>query len=355
MATRCAMVDQGFEIGDCLVEVPAPDEPGRTTRPRQRACQATLRTEGNTLSRLIESAHLSRPEHYFSIYQSGCNHTCRKCHSWEFSQQCSGTWYTTDQIAGMARAYERHVTVWEPRDRATMFHGAALCHGCGSCALHDEPGPLCPGILHRDQIALSPQGLGPARNIVAFTGGDIACRADFYAQVTERIKACTWNTWVLLETNGWGLTPRNLDLLADAGLDAFWLDIKAYDPRVYQRLCGTGNGTVLNAPAEILARGFTLEVLTLFIPDWVETDQITAIARLIASLDPDIPFTILAFFPAYQMLDTPSPSMPQMIQAYNAVRAAGLRQVRLGNCGTFARTAEQWETLLGAVGRDGLG
>jgi pyruvate-formate lyase-activating enzyme len=111
----------------------------------------------------------------------------------------------------------------------------------------------------------------------------------------------------------------------------------------------------LNAPAEILARGFTLEVLTLFIPDWVETDQITAIARLIASLDPDIPFTILAFFPAYQMLDTPSPSMPQVIQAYNAVRAAGLRQVRLGNCGTFARTAEQWETLLGAVGRDGLG
>jgi pyruvate-formate lyase-activating enzyme len=197
--------------------------------------------------------------------------------------------------------------------------------------------------------------LGPARNIVAFTGGDIACRADCYAQAARRIKERTWNTWVLLETNGWGLTPRNLDLLADAGLDAFWLDIKAYDEAVYRRLCGTGNATVLRAPAEILARGFTLEVLVLYIPGWVETDQIAAIARLVAGLDPDVPFTILAFFPAYQMEDTPAPTLDQMIQAYTAVIETGLRQVRLGNCGVFARTTEQWHALLEATGEDALG
>ncbi len=344
---RCTMVDQGFEMGDCLMETP-------TTEGR-RACVATLRQEDGAFARLIKSAHLSRPEHYFSIYQSGCNHHCRKCHSWEFSKHHNGTWYSVDQIAEMARRYERHVTVWEPRHRATMFHGAALCRGCGSCVLHDEPGPLCPGILHPDQITLSPQGLGPARNIVAFTGGDIACRADFYAQATERIKESTWNTWVLLETNGWGLTPRNLDLLAGAGLDAFWLDIKAYDETVYRRLCGTGNAAVLRAPAEILARGFALEILTLFIPGWVETDQIAAIARLVAALDPELPFTILAFFPAYQMEDTPPPNLGQMIEAHEAVRNAGLSQVRLGNCGLFARTSEQWDTLLAAVGRNGIG
>jgi pyruvate-formate lyase-activating enzyme len=331
------MVDQGHEVGDCLVEMPV----GR----RQRA----------SFSRLVKSAHLSRPEHYLSIYQSGCNHSCRKCHSWEFSKQYSGTWYTTDRMAEMARAYERHVTVWEPRERATMFHGAALCRGCGSCLLHGKPGSLCPGLLHPDQIVLGPQGLGPARNIVAFTGGDIACRADFYAQVAERIKERTWNTWVLLETNGWGLTPANLDLLASAGLDAFWLDIKAYDQAVYRRLCGTDNETVLRAPAEILARGFTLEVLALFIPGWVERDQIAAIARLIADLDPEVPFTVLAFFPAYRMLDVPRPTLAQMVEAYEAVREAGLRHVRLGNCGVFARTAEQWSTLVERVGMEGIG
>ncbi|UCC65797.1 MAG: radical SAM protein [Anaerolineae bacterium] len=344
---RCAMVEQGYEVGDCLVEMPT----GR----RQRACQATLHEEGDTFSRLIKSAHLSRPEHYFSIYQSGCNHSCHKCHSWEFAQQYSGTWYTTDQIAGLAHAYEQHVTVWEPRERATMFHGAALCRGCGSCVLHGQPGPLCPGLLPLDQIVLSPQGLGPARNIVAFTGGDIACRADFYARVTERIKERTSNTWVLLETNGWGLTPANLDGLASAGLDAFWLDIKAYDPVVYRRLCGADNETVLRAPAGILARGFTLEVLTLFIPGWVEGDQISAIARLIADLDPDVPFTVLAFFPAHRMRDTPPPTLAQMVEAYEAVRKAGLRQVRLGNCGVFVRNAGGWEALRERVGLEGIG
>jgi len=344
---HCTMVDQVGEVGDCLVEMPN----GRSGR----ACRTTLREENGLFSRLIESVHLSRPEHYFSVYQSGCNHSCRKCHSWEFSQRYSGTWYTTDQIGDVARAYERHVTVWEPRERATMFHGAAMCRGCGSCVLHGEPGPRCPGMLHPDQIVLSPQGLGPARNIVAFTGGDIACRADYYAQVTERIKERTWNTWVLLETNGWGLTEANLDLLASAGLDSFWLDIKAYDEAVYRRLCGTSNETVLRAPAEILSRGFTLEVLTLFIPGWVETEQIAAIACLIADLDPETPFTILAFFPAYQMQGTPPPTLEQMIEACEAACETGLRQVRLGNCGVFARSAEQQETLVNRLGTERIG
>lgn len=341
------MVEQGYAIGDCLVEMPE----GRP----QLACQATLRERDGVYSRLIKSTHLSRPEHYFSIYQSGCNHSCRKCHSWEFSQHFDGTWYTTDEIAGLARAYERHVTVWEPRERATMFHGAAMCRSCGSCLIHGEPGPLCPGMLHPDQVVLGPQGWGPARNIVAFTGGDIACRVGYYAQAVERIKERTWNTWVLLETNGWGLTPTNLDMLASAGLDAFWLDIKAYDEAVYRRLCGTSNESVLQAPAEILSRGFTLEVLTLVIPGWVETDQIGAVARLIADLDPDIPFTILAFFPTYQMSDTPPPTLDQMVEACEAVCEAGVRQVRLGNCGVFVRTLEKWAELLDRVGVERIG
>lgn len=50
------------------------------------ACLATLRRRNEALERLIHSVHLSRPENYLSIYQSGCNMRCRKCHSWEFTQ-----------------------------------------------------------------------------------------------------------------------------------------------------------------------------------------------------------------------------------------------------------------------------
>jgi hypothetical protein len=52
---RCAMVEQGWEIGGCLVEMPD----GR----RARACRVALREDDGVYSRLIKSAHLSRPEH----------------------------------------------------------------------------------------------------------------------------------------------------------------------------------------------------------------------------------------------------------------------------------------------------
>jgi len=341
------MVEQGYEMGDCLVEMPD----GR----KRRACEATLRQEDGLFSRLIESAHLSRPEHYLSIYQSGCNHSCLKCHSWEFSQRYSGRWYSTEEIAELAHRYERYVTWWEPRERATMWHGADLCRSCGSCVLTGVRSSLCPGILKPDQVVLGPQGFGPARNIVAFTGGDVACCADFYARATERIKRRCENMWVLLETNGYGLTPGNLDLLAEAGLDSFWLDIKAYDEEVYQRLCGTTNEWILKAPGEILKRGFVLEVLTLFIPGWVETDQIAKIAQLVAELDEGVPFTVLAFFPAYRMSDNPPPTLSQMLEAYSAVKDAGLKNVKLGNCSVFAKTGEDWEALLEGVGKGGIG
>lgn len=344
---KCRMVEQGYAPGDCLVELPSQE--------KEKACEATLRQQDGTFYRVIEAAHLSRPEHYLSIYQSGCNHTCKKCHSWEFSQSVKGEWYSTDQIADLAREYERYVTYWEPRERATMWHATDLCRCCGHCVIKGQRSALCPGVLDPQQILLSPQGFGPARNIVAFTGGDIACRADFYAQATEKIKTRCWNMWVLLETNGYGLIPENLDILAQAGLDAFWLDIKAYDEALYRKLCGTTNEWILKAPAEILKRGFTLEVLTLFIPGWVETDQIKRIANLIGQLDENIPFTILAFFPAFLMVDVPRPTLPQMLEAYNAVREVGLKKVKLGNCAVFARTEEDWDRLLATVGQTGIG
>ena len=64
----------------------------------------------------------------------------------------------------------------------------------------------------------------------------------------------------------------------------------------------------------ILKRGFVLEVLSLYIPGWVETDQIRKIALLLATVDKNIPFTILAFFPEYELRDVPT--LDQMLCAY---------------------------------------
>ncbi len=338
----CKMVEQGFKPGSCLVEV------GGVKR---RACEATLKYDG-VWYRLIKSAHLSRPEDYFSIYQSGCNHSCLKCHSWYFTQVANGYWLSTDQIAEMAEEYEKDVTVKEPRKRATMWHATDLCRHCGSCVLTGKRGKLCPGKLSPNQIVWSPQGYGPARNIVAFTGGDVVCVADFYAEAAEKIKERT-KLWVLIETNGYGLTPKNLDKLADAGVDSFWLDIKAYDGRVYKELCGATNEWILKTPEWIVERGFVLEVCTLFIPGWVEEDQIGKIAKIVVDVDDEIPFMILAYFPEYKMR-VRSPNMVEMIKAYYAAKDAGLKNVKLGNFGVFLKDDYELETLIALLGENSI-
>jgi pyruvate-formate lyase-activating enzyme len=192
---------------------------------------------------------------------------------------------------------------------------------------------------------LSPQGFGPARNIVAFTGGDLTCCPEFYGECAKRIKAET-KSWVLIETNGYGLTKNNLDYLDKCGVDGFWLDIKAFDSQKHKWLTGCTNETILKLPREMLERNFVLEVLSLYVPTLVEAEELESIARLLVEADPAVPFTVLAFFPEYMMRDYPSPSVEKMVDIYRRIRKIGLEHVRLGNVGVFARTEEDQRFLM---------
>ena len=327
-ADDCRLKAQGYAPGSCAVKV------GRETLP---ACRATLKFENGCLYRRIKSVHLSRPENYLSVYQSGCNFSCRKCHSWYFSKIADGEWQTPEDILMAAKTYAQQVTLREPRSRATAWHAHDTCRCCGACVMYGRRSANCPEVLAPEAMVLSPQGLGPARNIVGFTGGDLTCRPDFYAQCATLIKAQT-DLWVLIETNGYGLTPQHLDLLAAAGVDAFWLDIKAHDPHVHRYLTGCDNQRILELPAEILKRGFVLEVLSLYIPNLVEIADLAAVAADLAAVDAAVPFTILAFFPEYHMQSYRAPTVGEMAAAYQRVKEIGLQNVRLGNVGVFAAT-----------------
>lgn len=294
----CELSIQGYEMGNCLIE---------TGKGKETACSATLKEEGGVIYRRIRSIHLSRPEHYLSIYQSGCNSECRFCHSWYFTQFVEGKWMSPKDITEEAERYEKKVNVIEPKERATSYHA------------YEAEG----------ESIYSPQGFEPARNIVGFTGGDLLCRPDFYAQCTREIKKKT-DLMVLIETNGYGLTNENLGKLKEADVDSFWLDIKAYDGNKHEELTGISNDRILQLPKKILELDFTLEVSSLYIPGHVELRQLEDIARLLASVHEDIPFAILAYFPEYKMYER-SPKVEEMIDAYRKAKEAGLKNVRLGN------------------------
>ncbi|MEM2876096.1 MAG: radical SAM protein [Candidatus Bathyarchaeia archaeon] len=342
----CRLVEEGFEAGSCLTLC------GGEWR---RACEVTFKWVDGTPYRLIHSSAHKAPEQYLSVYQSGCNWSCRKCHSWRFTRCASGYWASPKDVARIAKDYidrNRDNLYEEPRDHATSWHAHELCRSCGSCILFGRRSKRCPGKLSVGQLTLLDDGTwGPARNILSFTGGDLACQPEFYAEATKEIKSLGRNLWVLFETNGYGLTPRNLDLFKDSGVDSFWLDIKAYDDGVHRRLTGASNKWVLRLPSEVLERGFVLEVSSLYIPGWVETDQIRSIAELLAQVDPEIPYAVIAFFPEYRMMDVPSPSLQQMVEAFVAARDAGLKNVKLGNLGLFVKNDVEYELLvkMGAV------
>lgn len=340
MKSRCLLIEQGFRTGSCATFY---------DNKKDLACKVTLEWKDDTPYRFIHSYAHKAPECYLSIYQSGCNWSCLKCHSWRFSQYASGQWMSPKDIAKISLKFaesNRENMVKEPRERSTSWHAHDLCHVCGSCILTGKRSEYCPKKLELNQITLLEDGTwGPARNIISFTDGDLACQPEFYTRAAREIKNLGKGLWVLFETNGYGLTPDNLDLFKEAGIDSYWLDIKAYDEGTHKKLTGVSNEWILKLPLEIAKRDFVLEVLSLYIPDWIEKDQIGNIAEILASVDSNIPFSILAFFPEYKLFDAHSPNFQQMIEAYYVAKDAGLRNVRLGNMGIFAKTEAEYEKL----------
>jgi pyruvate formate lyase activating enzyme len=70
---------------------------------------------------------------------------------------------------------------------------------------------------------------------------------------------------------------------------------------------------------------------TLLIPGYIESEEVKKIAQFIASINPDIPYTLLAYAPNFFMSDLPVTSTPQAQASLEAARQAGLRNVRIGN------------------------
>jgi pyruvate-formate lyase-activating enzyme len=328
-----------LKSGACLVR--------EATGKQTPACRATFRKKNERIERRFVSLVLSRPEHYFSLYQSGCNLRCLKCHSAVFSQMATGKWYDARSLADAAEQYAAHVNVEEPGPRWTMYHAEDLCRGCGACRLHERRSDLCPEAIPPENVLLSPQGYGPARNLVAFTGGDLTCRPEYYAEAASTIRERVPSLHVLVETNGVALDRQGLEILKEGGVEAFWLDIKAFDSDVHRSLTGIDNRNVLAAPALMKELGFTFEVLSLFIPRAVETEQIVRIAELVASVDEETPFTLLAFFPRHELAGARAPTFDEMMTAGEAARDAGLKNLRLGNLGVFCRTERQAAAALG--------
>jgi len=141
------------------------------------------------------------------------------------------------------------------------------------------------------------------------------------------------------ETNG-TMHPRLLDAALRYSLETggcIKFDLKAFDEDLHLLLTGISKRRTLEN-FERAARRFKQRpdpppviASTLLVPGYVDPEQVGKMARFIASINPEIPYALLAFAPQFRMTDLPCTSLRHAEQAEDAARAAGLVHVRLGN------------------------
>jgi pyruvate formate lyase activating enzyme len=150
-----------------------------------------------------------------------------------------------------------------------------------------------------------------------------------YAYDTARLgrKAGLANVFV---TNGY-MTPEALETIKPY-LDAANVDLKAFRDETYKKVCGGRLEPVLESIRLMRKLGIWLEVTTLVVPGMNDgEEELSDIARFIASVGTDIPWHISRFHPDYKYQDARATPLATLKKAFSLGKEAGLLYVYIGN------------------------
>jgi len=233
-------------------------------------------------------AYRAGVEHGFknlAVFYHACSFDCLFCQNWHYRRLVtSQDWVEASKLA-------------EAVDNRT----ACICFFGG------DPTPQLPHAIYASRLALK--------------------------QNQGRILRICW------ETNG-SMHPALLRQMAELSLKSggcIKFDLKAWSESIHMALCGISNQRTLDnfrllaGYSKIRPSPPLLVASTLLVPGYIGKEEVAGIANFIASLDPDIPYVLLAFHPDFLMADLPVTSRRQAVECLEAAGAAGLSRVRLGN------------------------
>ncbi|MDF2502332.1 MAG: AmmeMemoRadiSam system radical enzyme, partial [Anaerosporomusa subterranea] len=130
-------------------------------------------------------------------------------------------------------------------------------------------------------------------------------------------------------TNGY-INPKPLAELLTC-TDAMNIDVKAFTEDFYKTVCSGELHQVMNT-VESAVQACHVEVTTLVIPGMNDSmNEISALAKWLATLSPDIPLHLSRYFPNYQM-NLPATPLTTLQQAWQTAREY-LHYVYIGNIG----------------------
>ncbi|WP_029898259.1 AmmeMemoRadiSam system radical SAM enzyme [Desulfohalovibrio reitneri] len=134
----------------------------------------------------------------------------------------------------------------------------------------------------------------------------------------------------ILVSNGF-MTDKMLDSCKDV-IHAANVDLKAFTDRFYKELCDARLNPVLDNLRHIRRLGWHLEVTSLIIPNWNDSeDELRQMAGFIANdLGKSTPWHLSRYHPTYKMTE-PSTPVETLERAFAIGKEAGLEYVYLGN------------------------
>jgi len=132
-------------------------------------------------------------------------------------------------------------------------------------------------------------------------------------------------------TNGY-ITPEALAFIRPC-LDAANIDLKGFSELFYHEVVHAMLREVLDSIVEYKRQGIWIELTTLVIPGWNDSDaDLRGIAGFIADkVGKETPWHVSAFHPTYKLTDRPSTPADTLRRARQIGVAAGLRYVYEGN------------------------
>jgi pyruvate formate lyase activating enzyme len=190
------------------------------------------------------------------------------------------------------------------------------------------------------------------RQAVALAAGSVV------STYNEPLITAEWAVAVFKEARAAGLltgfvsngnaTPEVLEYLRP-WLDLFKVDLKSFRDRRYRELGGR-LAPILDSLERIHRMGFWLEVVTLLVPGFNDSDEeLRDMARFLAGISPDIPWHVTAFHPDYKMMDVHATPPETLIRAARIGRECGLNYVYAGNLP--GRVGHLEDTLCAGCGR----
>jgi pyruvate formate lyase activating enzyme len=220
---------------------------------------------------------------------------------------------------------------------------AVFYHGCSFDCL------FCQNWTHRERVwdrkRITPEELAQAiddrTSCICYFGGDPTPQLPHAIQVSKKAiaKAKGRILRICWETNG-SMAPDLLKEVVDLSLTSggcIKFDLKSWNDSLHRALCGVSNmRTKENFERVIQWIGKRPQVplliaSTLLIPGYIDEEEVRGISKWIASLNPDIPYSLLAFYPQFFFKDLPVTSRDLAFRCKEAAEGEGLRRVRVGN------------------------